>query len=84
MMSYCKSVPFWNTGLLPIVFVIMGVADGLALIMGVGLVTGGDETSSAHRAASRILLIVNALLIGSYLINAYLSVHHGRAVGASS
>ena len=35
-MSYCKSVPFWNTGLLPIVFVIMGVADGLALTMGVG------------------------------------------------
>ena len=35
-MSYCKSVPFWNTGLLPIVFLLMGVADGLALDHGRG------------------------------------------------
>ena len=38
-MSYCKSVPFWNTGLLPFVFLLMGIADGLALIMAVGLVS---------------------------------------------
>ena len=46
-MSYCKSLPFWNTGLLPIVFVIMGVADGLALTMGVNLITGTDDALSA-------------------------------------
>jgi len=68
-MSYCKSVPFWNTGLLPIVFLLMGVADGLALIMGVGMVTGEDVISTAE-SATRILLIVNALLIIMYLVNA--------------
>ena len=67
-MSYCKSVPFWNTGLLPFVFLIMGVADGLALIMGVGLVAGQALTSSVE-PITRILLIVNAFLILTYLVN---------------
>jgi sulfite dehydrogenase (quinone) subunit SoeC len=69
MMSYCKSVPFWNTGLLPIVFVIMGIADGLALIMGIGLLAGGVDFHSIE-VASRWALLVNAVLIGTYLINA--------------
>ncbi len=68
-MSYCKSVPFWNTGLLPFVFLIMGIADGLALIMGVGLVTGDDLIGTAE-SITRIVLIVNALLIIMYLVNA--------------
>jgi len=68
-MSYCKSVPFWNTGLLPIVFLFMGVADGLALVMAVGLVTGEDVIATAE-SATRIMLIINSLLILSYLVNA--------------
>ena len=68
-MSYCKSVPFWNTGLLPFVFLIMGIADGLALIMGVGLVTG-EEVIPIAETATRVLLIVNAFLIITYLANA--------------
>jgi formate-dependent nitrite reductase membrane component NrfD len=70
-MSYCKSLPFWNTGLLPIVFVIMGIADGLALTMGVSLMTGRDVTIDTLEFWSRILLVVNALLIAGYLIRAY-------------
>ena len=70
-MSYCKSLPFWNTGLLPIVFVIMGVADGLALTMGVSLMTGKDVPIETLEFWSRILLVVNALLIAGYLIRAY-------------
>ncbi len=68
-MSYCKSVPFWNTGLLPIVFLLMGVADGLALVAGVGRVTGGLDLGGIE-SASRVALIVNAILILTYLINA--------------
>jgi formate-dependent nitrite reductase membrane component NrfD len=70
-MSYCKSVPFWNTGLLPFVFLLMGIADGLALIMAVGLVVG--ETANVignAEAITRFLLIINALLIIFYLVNA--------------
>jgi protein NrfD len=68
-MSYCKSVPFWNTGLLPFVFLLMGVADGLALIMAVGMVIADNLTGTAE-TVTRILLIVNALLIIVYLVNA--------------
>ncbi len=79
-MSYCKSVPFWNTGLLPFVFLLMGVADGLALIMGVGLVTGEKVIANAE-SATRILLIINALLIIVYLVNAnYQSATAGLSV----
>lgn len=79
-MSFCRSVPFWNTGLLPIVFLIMGVADGLALVIGVGLVTGGIDTA-AIEATSRITLIINAVLVLTYLINAnYQSATAGLSV----
>jgi protein NrfD len=79
-MSFCKSVPFWNTGLLPFVFLIMGIADGMALIMGVGLVTG-QEVIAAAEQATRILLIVNAFLIITYLVNAsYQSTTGGLSV----
>jgi formate-dependent nitrite reductase membrane component NrfD len=61
-MSYCKSVPFWHTGLLPIVFVIMGIADGLALTMGISLVTGDVEITTLE-SWSRVTLVINALLI---------------------
>jgi formate-dependent nitrite reductase membrane component NrfD len=69
MMSYCKSVPFWNTGILPIVILNAGIADGLALIMGVGLFSGGIDFHVIE-SASRITLGINAVLIATYLVNA--------------
>jgi sulfite dehydrogenase (quinone) subunit SoeC len=79
-MSYCKGVQFWNTGLLPIVFVLMGLADGLALTMGVNLVTGADEAAiSTIESWTRVFLIVNALLILGYLVQAYRK-HHAAQV----
>ncbi len=69
IMNYCKSVPFWNTGLLPIVFLLMGIADGLALVMAVGMVSGETVIATAE-SATRIMLIINSLLIVSYLVNA--------------
>lgn len=69
MMSFCKSVPFWNTGILPIVILNAGIADGLALIMAMGLFTGGVDFH-ALEYASRIVLGINAILLGTYLLNA--------------
>ncbi|MGD9160393.1 MAG: polysulfide reductase NrfD [Desulfobacteraceae bacterium] len=69
MMSYCKSVPFWNTGLLPIVIMNAGIADGLALVMGIGLLAGGVDFHGLEYA-SRIVLGINAILLGTYLMNA--------------
>jgi formate-dependent nitrite reductase membrane component NrfD len=69
MMSYCKSVPFWNTELLPIVILNAGIADGLALMMATGLFTGGVDFH-ALEYASRIVLGINAILLGIYLLSA--------------
>jgi formate-dependent nitrite reductase membrane component NrfD len=69
MMSYCKSVPFWNTGILPIVILNAGIADGLALIMGIGFFTGGINFHAVE-FASRLVLGINAILLATYLMNA--------------
>ena len=80
VMSSCKSVPFWNTGILPIVILNAGIADGLALIMAVGFFTGGIDFQVIE-SASRITLGINALLIALYLINArYQSITAGLSV----
>jgi formate-dependent nitrite reductase membrane component NrfD len=69
IMNYCKSVPFWNTGILPIVFVLAGVADGFGLIMGISMAGGGGSVETAE-TWSRVLLIINAFIILVYLMSA--------------
>ncbi|MCG8334641.1 MAG: polysulfide reductase NrfD [Proteobacteria bacterium] len=80
MMSFCKSVPFWNTGLLPIVIINAGIADGLALLIGIGLFTAGVDIIMLE-SVTRILLLVNILLIATYLLN---STYRSETAGFSS
>ena len=82
MMSYCKSVPFWNTGILPIVILMAGIADGLALLMGIAFFTEVDHFElmkfiHSLEYASRIVIGANAVLLGTYLLNA--SYHSSTA-----
>ncbi len=69
IMNYIKGIPFWNQGLLPVVFILAGVADGFGLAMGVGL-AGGDASVAWAETGSRYLLLINVLLIVTYLISA--------------
>jgi formate-dependent nitrite reductase membrane component NrfD len=69
IMNYCKSVPFWNTGILPVVFLLAGIADGFGLIMAIGL-AGGDVNMATAEMWTRITLITNAFIIAVYLISA--------------
>lgn len=69
IMNYVKGIPFWNQGLLPIVIMLAGIADGFGLIMGVGL-AGGDASVVWAETGSRYLLLINILLILTYLISA--------------
>jgi len=79
-MSFCKSVPFWNTGLLPLIFLIVGAADGLALATGTALVTDskdgmwlGHPNSASIETLEHyglIAVIISVVLIIAYLINA--------------
>jgi formate-dependent nitrite reductase membrane component NrfD len=67
-MSYCKSLPFWNTGLLPIVILNAGIADGLALLLGIGMINGGVNFTAVE-TVTRVLLLVNVLLIATLVMN---------------
>lgn len=69
IMSYCRSIPFWNTALVPMILIFAGVADGLALLLGIGLADAYVNIASIE-FASRIILAVNAILIGAYIWNA--------------
>jgi formate-dependent nitrite reductase membrane component NrfD len=71
IMSYVKGIPFWNSGMIPIIFIIAGVADGFGLIMGVALGGAGNlELIANAENWSRIFLITNALIITTLLITA--------------
>ncbi len=61
-----KGVPFWNSLLLPVLFIICGVLGGFGLAVMIAL-NGGDINLAAAEMGSRWLLIANALLIVVYL-----------------
>ena len=68
-MSYCKSLPFWNTGLLPIVITNAGIADGLGLVDWRGDDCGRRRYSHLLENVTRVLLLANVLLISTYIMN---------------
>ncbi len=61
-----KGVPFWNSLLLPVLFVICGILGGFGLAVVIAL-NGGGINLAAAETGSRWLLIANALLIVIYL-----------------
>ncbi len=69
IMNQCKGIPFWNTGVLPIVFPLAGIAEGFGLLMGIGLASGGVNMAAAEMW-SRVTLTINAFIMIIYLVNA--------------
>jgi sulfite dehydrogenase (quinone) subunit SoeC len=62
-----KGVPFWNSWLLPVLFIMCGVLGGFGLSVAIAL-AGGDIVLTQAETGSRILLSVNILLIVVYLL----------------
>lgn len=69
IMSYCKSVPFWNTAMLPIIILLAGVADGFALMLAIGLADASVNLATME-AGSRIVLTANIIMMATYVWNA--------------
>jgi len=69
IMSYCKSLPFWNTALIPLILLFAGVADGFALMLAVGMADASVDIMAVE-FGSRILLTVNIILMAVFLWNA--------------
>ncbi len=61
-----KGVPFWNSWLLPILFIMCGILGGFGVAVAISVAGGGIELAAAE-LGSRILLAINILLIIIYL-----------------
>jgi formate-dependent nitrite reductase membrane component NrfD len=72
-----KGVPFWNSLLLPVLFVICGVLGGFGLAVVIAL-NGGGINLAAAETGSHWLLIANVLLIVIYLWRASRREEVGR------
>lgn len=66
ILNTVKAVPFWNSALLPVLFVLCGILGGFGLSVVIAL-NGGHVDIMAAETGSRWLLIINALIITIYL-----------------
>jgi formate-dependent nitrite reductase membrane component NrfD len=66
VLNTVKAVPFWNSSLLPLLFVLCGILGGFGLSVIIAL-NGGNVNLTIAEAGSRWLIIVNAFLIAIYL-----------------
>jgi formate-dependent nitrite reductase membrane component NrfD len=66
VLNTVKAVPFWNSTLLPLLFVLCGILGGFGISVIIAI-NGGNVDIDAAEAGSRWLLIANALLIAVYL-----------------
>ena len=66
VLNSVKSIPFWSSPLLPVLFIVCGILGGFGLAVVISLY-GGDIDLAAAEAGSRWLLTISALLIVVYL-----------------
>jgi sulfite dehydrogenase (quinone) subunit SoeC len=66
VLNNVKGVPFWGLPILPLLFVACGILGGFGLTVGIGIFHENVNMAAAEMG-SRIMLIVNVLLIGLYL-----------------
>lgn len=66
VMNYISAIPFWNSAILPVLFISCGVLDGFALVLTIGTL-GGEVDLVVAEAGSRLFLMINGFLITVYL-----------------
>lgn len=69
VMNYINGIPFWNSGLLPLLFLSFSILSGLAGAIAIGLF-GGNVNIGTAVSGIRWLLVVNAFFITIYLWSA--------------
>ncbi len=77
ILNTVKAVPFWNSALLPLLFVLYGFMSGFGLSIIIALNGGGVDLAIAE-TGSRWLLVANALLVAAYLLLASRRESTGR------
>ena len=66
ILNSVKGMPFWNSALLPLLFILFGGLGGLAVTLIIGLL-GGDVDLMTAVAGIRWLVILNAFLLADDL-----------------
>lgn len=79
VLNYVQAIPFWNSALLPVLFVLYSLLGGLGLFMAVALASGAPGLAAAERMSS-LLLVAVALLLAVHLVGAT----HQRGAGRAS
>lgn len=77
VLNNVKSIPFWNSPLLPLLFIMCSILGGFGLIIVIALF-GGNVDIAAAETLSRWLLLINSLLIAIYLWNSSQSGATGK------
>jgi len=68
VLSYVKGIKFWNSALVPILFVICGLVGGFGILLAISL--GGTYAEiEAIENILRVLLVVYAIIVTVYLLN---------------
>ena len=77
VLGYLTGVPFWNNGLLPVVFLACGISGGLGLALAIALI-GGGMSIAAVETGVRFLILMTAILIVIYLWSATYAMAAGK------
>ena len=67
VLNTVKTISFWNSNLLPMLFITCGILGGFGLAVLIALFGGNIDIAIAE-SGSRLLLVINALLVMSYLL----------------
>lgn len=66
VLNNVKGVPFWDLPILPLLFVACGILGGFGMTVAIGI-SATEINMAAAEMGSRIMLLINALLIVIYL-----------------
>lgn len=69
VMNYINGIPFWNSALLPVLFIIYGILDGFGIVIAIALGSSNIDIAVAE-IGSRIFLIISAMILAIYLWSA--------------
>ena len=66
IMSYCRSIPFWNSALLPIMNAMTGLTDGFFAMLLV-VILGGQGNLAVVETGSSAILITSVIIMAIFL-----------------
>jgi formate-dependent nitrite reductase membrane component NrfD len=69
-MNYVNGIPFWNSALVPVLFIVYGLLGGFALLMGLTIVGVAAVDLMALEETSRFFMVAGILLLVIYLWSA--------------